>query len=62
MAAIANPAAAPGQWTPSPFKSGKPGPKSMLRLNQASHRGDHSAFKRKPALGLDPGVDTGSRK
>jgi hypothetical protein len=31
MAAIANPAAASGQWTPSLFKSGKPGSKSMLR-------------------------------
>jgi hypothetical protein len=31
MAAIANAVAAPGQWTPSLFKSGKPGSESMLQ-------------------------------
>ncbi|OIQ65073.1 hypothetical protein GALL_533730 [mine drainage metagenome] len=30
MAPFANAAAAPGQWTPSLFKSGKPGSLSML--------------------------------
>jgi hypothetical protein len=29
MASIADPVAAQGQWAPSPFKSGKPGSKSM---------------------------------
>jgi hypothetical protein len=83
MADIVTPVAAPGQRTPSLFKSGKPGFKSMLALENLGFqfsfdfRSSHQrcreysrtskserwrVFKREPALGLDSGVATGSRR
>jgi hypothetical protein len=55
MAVIANAVAAPGQWTPSLLKSGKPRALSMLEAVTATSSSE-------ACPGLDPGMATGSRK